>query len=325
MGINVSGKVIYYGTSIPVPGVELKMGPFSAISASDGRFFFFHIAPGANTLAALKTGFDTVKISENLSADKGYLIPMTSSVLTKKVYGTVKTIDSIPLPGIKVLMLNDDKTESTLSALTDDNGYYEINAVPHGSRNFKLTDESNPNNCETTTSTVSVDNSDTRMNVRMKIGRLIDMLQNGWEFKSSDLSAPWNGTSYVLTTNGTNPSITNKCFRPAYCCPIPGDADNPQVILTQRLTGTLSWPGILYYKSPASTQFYMTTNCNTWPDYSVTIYTYWTNAITPFTPDYISINSSFKGESLKLTFGLLRWSGAIPLWEIKSIFVSYYY
>jgi len=325
MGIKVTGKALFYKTSIPVSGVKIQIGAFSTLTASDGSFIFFHIAPGSNTLKAIKSGFDTVSISENLSTDKAYLIQMTSGTKTRKVFGTIKTIDSVALGGIRILMLNDDRTESSLSAETDNNGYYEINAVPLGTRTFKLDNVSNANNCESTTCSVEVVASDTRMNARMKIERQIDMLKDGWEFKSSDLSAPWNGANYTLTTDGTNSTVTNKMFRAAYCCPIPGDADNPQIIINQRITGSLSWPGSLYYKSPASTQFYMTTDCNAWPDYTVTIYTYWTTPVSAFTEDNISLNSSYKGQTLKLTFGLLRWSGKMPLWEIKSLLLSYFY
>jgi hypothetical protein len=325
MGVTVSGKAIYKGTSIPLSGVNIKMGPFSTLTATDGTFVIFHIAPGSNTLEAHKPGFDTFVDTEDISSDKYFELSMTSGTETRKIYGSVKTIDSIPLNGIRVIMLNNDMTESTLTCLTDIDGSYQISDIPQGTRYFKFLNESNSNNCQTVTSNIEVADVDEKLIVRMKILRSIDILQNGWEFKTSDLSAPYNGTSYVLTTDGTNSTITNKLFRPAYCCPIPIDADYPQVVMNQRLTGTFKTPGQVYFKSPASTQFYMGSDCNAWPDYAFTIYTYWSSAVNSFTLDYLTINSSYKGTSLKLTFGLFRWSGAMPLWEIKSLGVTYFY
>jgi hypothetical protein len=325
MGITVSGKAFYLGTSIPVSGVSIKLGPFSTLSSSDGSFVFFHIAPGSDIIEASKTGFnDYVKTEDISSVNRVFSIPM-SGIETKKIYGSAKTIDSIPLSGIRVIMLNDDKTESSLTGLTDIDGHYQISSIPQGTRYLKFLDESNPNNCQTITNDLEVGDADKKFDVRMKIERQIDILQNGWEFKTSDLSAPFNGTSYVLTTDGTNPSVTNKYFRPVYCCPIPPDADNPQVVMTHKITGTLKTPGSVYYRSPASTQFYMSSDCSNWVDYSLSAYTYWSSPIPALTPDYLSISTSLKGTSVKFSFGLFLRSGTMPLWEIKSILVTYYY
>lgn len=325
MGITVSGKVVYAGTSIPLSGVNIELGPFSSLTATDGTFVLFHIAPGYNTIEASKTGFDTYTETEDISSNKAYIVSMTSGIETKKVYGSVKTIDSIPLNGIRIIMLNEDKTESSLTGITDNNGDYQISSVPKGARYFKFLNESNSNNCQAITSETDVAGIDKKLDVRMKIERQIDILQNGWEFMTSDLSAPFNGTAYVLTTDGTNAAKPNKLFRPVYCCPIPIDADNPRIIMTHMLTGSLKTPGQLYYKSPASTQFFMSSDCTAWADYSTSIYTYWSSPISSFLPDYLTINNTFKGGSLKLTFGLFRWSGTMPLWEIKSVIVSFYY
>jgi hypothetical protein len=73
---------------------------------------------------------------------------MTSSTGTKKIYGSVKTIDSIPLSGIRVILLNDDKSPSSITDITDNNGNYQISSVPQGKRSFNFLNESNPNNCQ---------------------------------------------------------------------------------------------------------------------------------------------------------------------------------
>ena len=326
MGIIVSGKVLYSGTSIPISGVTIKLGPFSSITGNDGTFIFFHIASGSKTLEAGKSGFDNYAKTEDISSENNaFTFSMISGTETKKVYGSVKTIDSIPLSGIRIIMLNDDKTLSSLTDITDINGNYQISSVPQGIRSFKFSNESNPNNCQVVTQDVNVASDDLKNNVRMKIERNIDVLQNGWEFKTADLSAPFNGTAYVLTADGTSPSNANKYFRPAYCCPIPADAEDPQATLIHRLTGSLKTPGVLFYKSPANTQFYMSSDCTTWVDYTYSNYTYGSTAITSFLPDYYPISSSYKGRSIKFTFGLYQWQGIMPLSEVKSLNVSYYY
>jgi hypothetical protein len=326
MGIIVTGKVFYAGTSIPMPGVSIKLSPFSTITGNDGTFTLFHIAAGSCTIEASKSGFDSEMKTEVITSDNNnFTFPMTSGIGTKKIYGSVKTIDSIPLIGIRVILLNDDKSPSTLTDLTDNNGNYQISAVPQGKRSFSFSNESNPNNCQLLTKDVDIAGNDLKNNVRMKIGRQIDVLKNGWESRTTDLSTPFNGTAYVLTADGSIASNTNKYFRPVYCCPIPADADDPQVILTQKLTGTLKTKGTLFYLSPANTQFYMSTECTTWVDYLYSAYTYWSTAITSFQSDHFTISNSYKGLSVKFTFGLYRWQGTMPLWEVKSLNVSYYY
>jgi hypothetical protein len=326
MGIIVTGKVFYAGTSIPIPGVSIKLSPFSTITGNDGTFTFFHIAAGSCTIEASKTGFDSDMKTEDISSgNNAFTFPMTSSTGTKKIYGSVKTIDSIPLSGIRIILLNDDKSPSTLTDITDNNGNYRISSVPQGKRSFSFSNESNSNNCQPLTKDVDIASNDLKNNVRMKIERQTDVLKNGWESRTTDLSAPFNGTAYVLTADGSITSNSNKYFRPVYCCPIPADADDPQVILTQKLTGTLKTKGTLFYMSPANTQFYMSTECTTWVDYSYSTYTYWSTAITSFQSDHFVISNSCRGLSVKFTFGLYRWQGTMPLWEVKSLSVSYYY
>ena len=325
-GVTVSGKIIYAGTSIPISGVAVKLGPFVSTSAPDGTFFFFHISSGTATLEATRAGFDTYTKNVDLSSGNGaYIIPMTSGTETMKVFGTINTIDNILLNGIKVIMLNDDQTESDLTGITDINGNYQISAVPQGIRNFKFKNVSNVNNCQEITKEGTVGGSDLRLDARVKIERQIDMLQDGWDFKTSDLSAPFNGTAYVLSTDGTNSAIIYKYFRPVFCCPIPADADVPQVIMVYRLTGSLKRPNELRLGYPANNQFYMSQDCSTWIDYTNTLYTFWSDPHSTFLPSYFPINSTYKGRSVKLTFGLIRWSGTMPLWEIKSLIVSYFY
>jgi hypothetical protein len=326
MGIIVTGKVLYAGTSIPIPGVSIKLKPFSTITGNDGTFTFFHIAAGSSTIEASKTGFDSNVKTEDISDENNdFTFPMTSGIETKKIFGSVKTIDSIPLSGIRVILLNDDQTKSSLTDITDNNGCYQIGSVPKGKRSFYFSNESNPLNCQVLTKDIDVAGNDLKNNVRMKIERNIDVLQNGWESKTLDLSAPFNGTAYILTADGTIASNSNKYFRPVYCCPIPADADGPQVILTHKLTGTLKNKGTLFYMSPANTQFYMSSECAAWVDYSYSSYTFWSSAISSFLTSYYVISNTYRGLSVKFTFGLYRWQGIMPLWEVKSLNVSYYY
>jgi hypothetical protein len=322
-GITVSGRAFYYGTTIPIPGLTVKIGPFSTITGTDGRFVFPHVTPGLKTIEAEKTGFDPYQKSENISGSNNvFSIGITSNTETRRITGTAKTIDNILLSGIRVVMLNADNTESTLIDTTDAGGHYEIKGIPPGTRSFKFTDLLNPGNILSITSEIEINGPMVEYDAFMKLERNIDMLQNGWEFGSADLSAPYDGTSYKLTSNSAD---GNRYFRLAYCCTIPEEAENPVAIYVHRLTGTIKIPSAIYYKSPASAQLYMSSGCSTWVDYVNYTYSYWSSPITTFYSEYRFIGSSFKGKTLKFTFGLYRYSGSMPVWEIKSFVVNYYY
>jgi hypothetical protein len=321
-GVTVSGKANYSGTNIPVSGLRIKLGPYSTITSSDGLFVFLHITPGIRTIEAEKSGFDNFVRTENItSSNNVFTIGITSTTETRMVSGTVKTVDNILLKGIRVVMLNDDRTESTLIDTTDLTGHYEIRSVPTGTRTFKFSNANNPNNCQPATYDIVVNNPQPIFDAALKMERNIDMLQNGWEFASADLSAPFSGISYVLTSDNTD---GNRYFRPAYCCPIPADAENPVVLFEHKLTGTLRVPGGYFYLSPASAQIYMNSDCTTWVDYRNSGYTYWSYPISSFHTDRY-IGNSFKGKSVKITLGLYRYHGVMPRWEIKSLVVNYYY
>lgn len=322
-GVTVSGRAFYYGTTIPIPGLAVKIGPFSTVTGNDGRFVFAHMTPGNKTIEALKTGFDPYTKTENISASNNtFIIGITSNTETRKISGIATTIDNIHLSGIRVVMLNSDNTESTLSDTTDINGNYEIKGIPPGTRSFKFTDVQNPGNIKPVTSEVEVNVSSVSYNAYMKLERNIDILQSGWEFASADLSAPFDGTSYKLTSGASD---GNRYFRPAFCCTIPPEAENPVAIFNHRLIGTLRIPSGFYYKSPASAQFYMSSSCSTWVDYVNSTYSYWTSSITTFYSEYKFISDTFKGKTIKFTFGLYRYGGVMPTWEIKSFVVNYYY
>jgi hypothetical protein len=65
-------------------------------------------------------------------------IPMSSHSLTSPLTGTIKTIDNLTRGGLQVILLNPDGTESDLSGITGNDGYYEIAGVPHGTRNLLI-------------------------------------------------------------------------------------------------------------------------------------------------------------------------------------------
>ena len=64
---------------------------------------------------------------------------MTTGVLACRLYGEVMDQEGDPLSYAKIVMLNPDGSESSLSATTSSMGIYHILSVPHGDRIFNVT------------------------------------------------------------------------------------------------------------------------------------------------------------------------------------------
>ena len=134
-GLLVTGFTYYEGTSIPVPGVEVRIGKFTTLSDETGFYAINHLKEGPETIVATREGFDLFE--EEIYVD--YLksihhIHMSSPTLTSQLSGTIGTNDGVSFGGLKVVLLNSDWTESQLYTFTNDQGEYEIPGIPQGSR-----------------------------------------------------------------------------------------------------------------------------------------------------------------------------------------------
>jgi hypothetical protein len=171
-GITVTGYAYYSSTSIPVSGVTVSIGELAVTTGTDGFFSINNVYSGSNTIIASKTGYDQYQIIQNISnSNNNFTIPMTSSTETKRLYGTVKTIDNMQLFGIRVSILNPDGKESGLSDVSDVNGNYQLTSVPQGSRKLAIKNVNNPNLCLDTSYDVFLANFDKQYDPRIEIKR----------------------------------------------------------------------------------------------------------------------------------------------------------
>ena len=136
-GLIMSGYTYFEGTTIPVPGVEVQISKFSALSDENGFYRIQYLKEGNEQVVATKAGFDRYESSVYVDNPKStFHIYMTSHTETQTISGFVKTIDNLVFEGLKVVMLNPDHSESRLEGYTDNRGYYEIEKVPKGTREF---------------------------------------------------------------------------------------------------------------------------------------------------------------------------------------------
>ncbi|HDS06355.1 MAG TPA: hypothetical protein ENO05_01905 [Bacteroides sp.] len=136
-GLIMAGYTYFEGTTIPVPGVEVQIGKFSAFSDEEGYYMIQYLKEGNEQVVATREGFDRYESSVYVDNPKStFHIYLTSPTETQTISGFVKTIDNLVFEGLKVVMLNPDHSESRLEGYTDNRGYYEIEKVPKGTREF---------------------------------------------------------------------------------------------------------------------------------------------------------------------------------------------
>ena len=131
----VAGIINYAGTLIPVPDVTVTIDASVAVSDAAG-FYSVRNAVGKYYLNAEREGFDL--FSEEVKIFRGKLdldIEMTSSEYTGLVHGVVRgNHTGHIMPGMRVLMLNPDETESEIHSFSDRDGFYSLQGVPYGER-----------------------------------------------------------------------------------------------------------------------------------------------------------------------------------------------
>ena len=154
-GEMVTGNVYYRGTNLPIPFVEVSIGELVDTNKfSDGSYTIRHVPVGEHTIQAkllacdtccddysatiVSSGFDTVNHTVYMNCDK-YLYHVHGLVK-----GSVLDGDTIKLENIKVTLINEDGTETTLCDTTDQDGRFDISGVPGGFRGFAIEDLGNP-------------------------------------------------------------------------------------------------------------------------------------------------------------------------------------
>lgn len=175
-GLLMTGRALYAGTSIPVPGVEITIGKFTTLSDEQGFYVIKHLKEGNSIVSAKKEGFDSFEEMVYVDHPKSvFHIPLTSPIHTGPVNGIVKTIDGVRYEGLRVVLLNPDGTESDLTGFTDSHGIFELERVPVGLRNLMIRSEAIESHFlnDTMIYQINMDNSGISYDARIKVKRTI--------------------------------------------------------------------------------------------------------------------------------------------------------
>ncbi len=143
-GISISGHVYYRDTKIPIPDVKVSVNNLSASTDENGFYQIDYIpAEGNYELQAFKEGFDEYNKKVTISEmNTIFNIELNSEELTGVLSGTIHTIDEIKLSGMKIWLLNPDRSLSLISAVSARDGSYLLSHIPPGSREFYVANES---------------------------------------------------------------------------------------------------------------------------------------------------------------------------------------
>jgi uncharacterized protein (TIGR02145 family) len=132
----ISGNAYFTNCTIPVAGAIILVDDRTTETDSTGYFSLTDIPVGNYTLKANKASFSPVEMKVNIkqSVNLKLNISMTTVTFSCKVSGIIKDLESIPVSGTTVTMLNPDLSESKITATSDVNGYYLLRNVPLGQR-----------------------------------------------------------------------------------------------------------------------------------------------------------------------------------------------
>ncbi|MBE0678715.1 MAG: hypothetical protein IH592_08115 [Bacteroidales bacterium] len=137
---DIEGSVYFMGTIIAVADVTVQVAGITTHSSEEGYYRLEGIPTGSQTLTAEKTGF--VPFSTEVSVQEGgitVLIPMLSPAFASLVHGVIKgNFSGDPKPGLMVVMLNPDGSDSDIRGVTDAEGNYQLQHVPFGDRTIEV-------------------------------------------------------------------------------------------------------------------------------------------------------------------------------------------
>jgi len=142
---SVKGYVYFAKCEVPVGGVTVKTGGRETVTDEDGYYIIEDALSGADTIKATKEDFGPVIKPVNIPGNSVLHLDMEmiSVVHSTKASGTITDQDGDPLEYVEVLVLNPNDTESRLQSISDENGVYRIQYIPHGKRKVILRREKN--------------------------------------------------------------------------------------------------------------------------------------------------------------------------------------
>jgi len=143
-GETVSGHTYYANTEIPLPGVVVTIGKLIDTSSFRGAYEIKHISPGLRTITMVKDGCGDHTADLTVDSHMVYDIYADCPGLTRTVSGRITSFDDFGLQNVQLTVLNDDRTPTILSGVSDNMGNFTIEGVPPGKRTLTLEDLGNP-------------------------------------------------------------------------------------------------------------------------------------------------------------------------------------
>ena len=139
---SLSGTVYYEGIAIPVEDVRVKVNQGIGYSGPDGSYIIPEIRKGIYMLRAEKEGFDPVYYEMEFLKDTVFQnIQMVSEIFTSSISGNMYgDYSGEPRIGLRCVIMNPNRTESRLEAITDTSGFFEISGIPEGYHSIKVFD-----------------------------------------------------------------------------------------------------------------------------------------------------------------------------------------
>lgn len=239
-GLAVWGYTFFKGTTIPVPGVEVTMGKFSALSDENGYYFIEYLKEGNTLITAQKEGFEAYESVVYVDNPRStYHIELTSPTKTYPVSGLVHTIDNQTFEGLKVVLLNPDGSESDLLGFTDGSGAFQIDAVPVGIREIMIRNDSPQSHFlnDSIVYQIALDDIGSSYDARIKIKRTVlsDLYLS--EREKWDLEGSAEDGFYLI---GKGEKLVLKDF-----ISVPPDAEHARLYLNSYVIGGCDLVGTL--------------------------------------------------------------------------------
>ncbi|UCD95408.1 MAG: hypothetical protein JSU69_04995 [Candidatus Zixiibacteriota bacterium] len=226
------GHVYFANTLFPIPGTEVFVRRLMDTSMYSGLYAVHHVPPGERTIEAAKSGCDPYSADLSVADSINHDIFMICPELAKTVSGNIATVGSVNLESIRVTVLDANKSESGLSAVTDVNGDFTIDMVPPGKRLFAIGDAGNPDfDVLPDTFEIQIDN-DTTVFLRGKVRRVVFVSSgidspDSWIFEEDGFWRSWfiDSANACLGYNSCQTFGVGGRLRMAFDIPIPSDAD----------------------------------------------------------------------------------------------------